>query len=208
MLLLALILADLTGQDAPFAKAEVYAPPVVQPYTPPSSFGLQIAEGDADGAMRRRPIAAAVAVEAYRDNYEARRSTRELTYEQGVDRALIAADARMGPLDGRWRVSDARGDTLLDLELFDTSADRPVQGAWTRTTRRGAREMGTVTSVARDGAAVVIEAAVDGRTLRLRLEATEAGWTGHLGDAPSADHDRPMSRDRSVSMKRPGAVAS
>jgi len=64
--------------------------------------------------------------------------------------------------------------------------------------------MGTVTSVARDGSAVVIEAAVDGRTLRLRLQAAEAGWTGHLGDAPSADTDRPVSRDQSVFMQRPG----
>ena len=38
------------------ASRELYAAPAVRPYEPPSDFGRQFAEGDADATIRTRPI--------------------------------------------------------------------------------------------------------------------------------------------------------
>ena len=159
------------------APRETYAPPVVRPYEPPSDFGRQIAEGDADATVRIRPIEAPVAVEAYAETYEARRSRREVSYQQGVEAARISQNARMGPLDGVWRGLDAQGRPVLDLVLSDRGGGRPVEGAL-----KLARSDRTalVDQVATEGETRLIQASLDGQALTLRLRRQGDGWTAEL----------------------------
>jgi hypothetical protein len=195
MLMFALFLsaqpaAALSGQSGPApvpqprpwsaAASELYAAPVVRPYEPPSDFGRQIAEGDADATVRTRPITAPVAVEAYSDTYETRRSRREISYQQGVEAARQRQNARMGPLDGIWRVVDAQGRPLLDLILSDSGSSRPVEGAMRLTdTDRTA----VIEAVTTEGETRIITAALDGRPMSLRLHRQGDVWAGDLSGA-------------------------
>lgn len=164
-------------------SGEVYVAPAVRPYEPPSDFGRQVAEGDADATIRTRPISAPVAVEAYSDTYEARRSPRELSYQQGVEAARQRQNARMGPLDGVWRVIDAQGRPLLDLILSDSGPSRPVEGALRLA---DADRTALIDAVAVEGDTRVIHAALNGRPLTLRLHRQGDVWAGELsGDAVS-----------------------
>lgn len=196
MLLIALMIAGLSGQETAYGRAsspELYVAPVIRPYEPPSAFGRQVEEGDVGRAIRSRPITAPVAVEAYRDNYEQSPSLGEVGYEQSVHRARAAAEARMGPLDGAWTATATDGRVLLDLILSDRGPDKPVEGAMslndaTRTTL-------AVTSVSQTDGEAVIEASVDGRALRLELRRAVDGWTGTLGG---------LGRSQTVSLSHPG----
>ena len=177
MLLLAVFLAGLSGQERAYtARTEVYAPPVVRPYEPPSNFGRQIAEGDADASVRRRPITAPVAVEAYRNNYEGRRTPAEISYQQGVEAARLRQNARMGGLDGLWRAVDADGRPVLDLVLTDDGAG-PVEGALrpVRSDRMAVVEVGSDAEGRR-----VFTASLGEQTVSLRLHPDGPGWTGEL----------------------------
>lgn len=173
---------------------ETYSAPVVRPYEPPSSFGRREEEGDTDTGPRRR-IPAPVAVEAYRGSYENAPSDREISYERAVERASRNADEHMGPLDGRWTVTDAQGQEVLSLVLSDRGADKPVEGAWSRP---GAADkavaMGMVDNVTREGDGVVVSAAVDGRPASLRLHPSPEGWTGVMAV---------NGRDRPVTLSHP-----
>ena len=195
MLLLAVFLAGLSGQERAYtARTEVYAPPVVRPYEPPSNFGRQIAEGDADASVRRRPITAPVAVEAYRNNYEGRRTPAELSYQQGVEAARLRQNARMGSLDGLWRAEDAEGRPVLDLVLSDDGAG-PVEGAL-RPARSDRTALVEVASGGDGGR--VVTAALAGETVTLRLHPAGAGWTGELIGLGAA---------RTVTLTRPSGWA-
>lgn len=112
---------------------EVYAPPPVRPFEPPSSFGRVTAEGDGGGDIRRAPLVAPVAVEDYSRSYEYAPSTADNAYDRGVDNAEAAMDARMGPLDGLWSLRDAEGRLILHLALSDRGAGRPLEGAFRKT---------------------------------------------------------------------------
>jgi hypothetical protein len=112
---------------------EVYAPPPVRPFEPPSNFGRVTAEGDGGGDPRRPPIVAPVAVENYSRSYEHAPSMADNAYDRGVDNAEAAMDARMGPLDGLWTLRDAEGRLILHLALSDQGPDRPLEGAFRRT---------------------------------------------------------------------------
>lgn len=178
--------APEASSPAPQAQAysagarEVYAAPVVRPYEPPSDFGRQLAEGDADATVRTRPIDAPVAVEAYSHSYEPRRSRRELSYQEGVEAARQRQNARMGPLDGVWHVIDAQGRPLLDLVLSDSGPSRPVEGAVRAVdTDRTA----LIDAVATEGEVRIITAALDGRPLSLRLHPQGQAWIGDLSGA-------------------------
>ncbi len=195
MLLLVIMLAGLSGQERAYStRTEVYVPPVVRPYEPPSSFGRQIAEGDADASVRRRPITAPVAVEAYRNNYEGRRTPAEVSYQQGVEAARLRQNARMGSLDGLWRVVDAEGRPVLDLVLSDDGAG-PVEGAL-RPARSDRTALVEVAS-AGDGTRTVT-AAMGADTLTLRLHPAGSGWTGELTGLGAA---------RTVTLARPSGWA-
>jgi hypothetical protein len=184
MLLLSLLISGLSGPvsaEPPVPRAlgpaEIYAPPVVRPYEPPSSFGRQIAEGDADASVRTRPLTAPVAVEAYRETYEPNRSPRELSYEQGVEAARISQNARMGPLDGVWTVIDGQGQPILDLVLSDRGGARPVEGGLrlARTDRTA-----LIDSVTVEGDTRILAAVLDGHPVSLRLRPQAEGWSGEL----------------------------
>ncbi|WP_269515197.1 hypothetical protein [Brevundimonas subvibrioides] len=176
MLVIALIsLAVSTAQEGavPYGTP-VYAPPVVRPYEPPSNFGRIVAEGDGGGDVTRRPIVRPVAVESYRGSYEYAPTTAEEAYNRGVAQAETSMDARMGPLDGLWRVRDAAGNTLISLALTDPGSGRPVEGAWRKDGGRG--ELGVIEQVERTDDAVTLVWSQG----RLVLRAGAPGWTGEL----------------------------
>jgi hypothetical protein len=196
MLLFALMIAGLSGQETAYSRAgsaETYSAPIVRPYEPPSDFGRQVEEGDVSRPIRSRPIAAPVAVEAYAGNYEQNRSTGEVSYVQAVNRARASADARMGPLDGVWSAVGADGRPVLDLVLSDRGPSKPVEGALSL--NDPTRSTAPVESVSHDGGEAVIEASVGGRPVRLRLQPAGQGWTGTLTG---------LGRDQAVSLTHPG----
>ena len=176
MLVIALIsLAVSPAQDGavPYGT-QVYAPPVVRPYEPPSNFGRIVAEGDGGGDVTRPPIIRPVAVEAYRGSYEYAPTTTQEAYNRGVAQAESSMDARMGPLDGRWRVRDAAGHTLISLALADPGSGRPAEGAWRKDGGRAG--LGVIEQVERTDAAVPLARSQG----RLVLRAGGPGWTGEL----------------------------
>lgn len=196
MLLIAMLIAGLSGQDASSPSAgspELYAAPVVRPYEPPSAFGRQVEEGDVARPIRSRPITGPVAVEAYRDNYEQSPSLGEVSYEQSVARARAAADARMGPLDGVWKATSADGVAVLELVLSDRGTARPIEGAMSL--NDATRTTVAIGSVARNDGDAVIEALVAGRPVRLRIQRLGDGWSGVLSG---------LGREQPVSLSRPG----
>lgn len=176
MLVIALFSLALSPlQDSAVAYgAQVYAPPVVRPFEPPSNFGRIMAEGDGGGDVTRRPIVRPVAVEAYRGSYEYAPSTAEDAYNRGVAQAERSMDARMGPLDGVWRVRDASGNTLISLALTDSGSGRPLEGAWRKD--GGAAELGVIEQVERSDAGVILSWSQG----RLMLRPGGPGWTGEL----------------------------
>lgn len=192
-LLISAVSAPSVVQERTYTAAPpaVYAPPVVRPYEPPSSFGRQIAEGDADASVRTRPIEAPVAVEAYRGAYETQPTRGEISYDRGVEAARAAQNARMGPLDGSWRVQDDHGQAILDIVLSDAGGSRPVEGAWNVI---GSDRIGVIDAVTSQGDARTITASIDGSGAVLRLSPTANGWTGTLTG---------MGRERSVTVIRP-----
>lgn len=192
MLLVALLISGLAGPDAaPQTRTDVYAPPIVRPYEPPSNFGRQIAEGDVDASVRTRPIAAPEMVEAYSGAYEPSRTRGEISYEQGVEVARVAANGRMGPLDGAWQVRDAEGRTVMDLVLSDQGAGRPVEGALSLA---GSDRIGLIDTVTAEGPDRIVTASIDGTPTTLRLRPAGEGWTG-TATGPG--------RERTVSLVRP-----
>ncbi|HEX8471340.1 MAG TPA: hypothetical protein VF633_09525 [Brevundimonas sp.] len=195
MLLIALMIAGLSGQDTSSSAAgspELYAAPVIRPYEPPSAFGRQIEEGDVARPIRSSPITGPVAVEAYRNNYEQTPSLGEVSYEQSVARARAVADARMGPLDGVWKATLADGTSVLDMVLSDRGAVKPVEGALSLAGKVSAATAGV--SVVRSEGEAVIEASVEGRPVRLSLQRTAEGWTGTLSG---------LGRDQTVVLAHP-----
>ena len=195
MLLIALMMVGLSGQDASSGTevGETYAPPVIRPYEPPSAFGRQIEEGDVGRPIRSKPIAGPVAVEAYRNNYEQSPSLGEVSYEQSVSRARAAADARMGPLDGAWRATTADGRHVLDMVLSDRGPDHPVEGALSLDDP--ANTTVAIASVSRTDSEAIIVASTEGRPVQLRLQRAAHGWAGTLSV---------RGRNQTVSLAHPG----
>lgn len=185
--------ATAVSQPRPWsaASSELYAAPVVRPYEPPSDFGRQVAEGDADASVRTRPLTAPVAVEAYSDTYETRRSPRELSYQQGVEAARLRQNARMGPLDGEWRAVDGQGRSVLDLVLSDRGPTRPVEGAL-RINQNDRTAL--IDSVAAEGETRIITASVEDQPVILRLHRQGDGWSAEVAG---------LGRNQSLTLIRP-----
>lgn len=183
------------GTVAYSATAELYEAPPVRPFEPRPGFAGGEAEGDAPNGAMRRPLTGPVVVEAYRGAYEASPSDTEVAYDQGVTQAELSMDVRMGPLDGRWRVTASDGTDLLHLVMSDRGGSRPVEGGWFRPAAAGsASELGPLGAVTRAGSTVVIPVPDSDGRLELRLQPAGDGWTGVLsGDGP----------DRTVRMSRP-----
>jgi len=171
----------LMQQAAPHPSTQtLYQAPAIRPFEPPSDFGRETAQGDAESDVHRRPLEAPVAVGTYVRSYEFTPTDGEIAYEQGVTSAEIRADQTAGPLDGRWRAADEQGRALFDL-VMAAPATGLIEGGW-----RGAAGSGAAT--------------LDGQTLTLEglgamaLEPTAGGWRGTLTS------DR---RSRPVTLTRP-----
>lgn len=174
------------------ATPETYQPPVVRPFEPPSDFGRETAQGDAEAVLHRPVLTTPVAVDDYAGQYEPSPTDAQTAYDQGVSQAEIDADRRMGPLDGRWRVSGPDGRALFSLALTDRGEGRRVEGAW-QALSAGASDAqaGPAGPAAQAGADFVIPA--DGG--ELRLHPAGSGWAG--------DFIR-NGRSRPVTLSRPG----
>ena len=171
--LISLVLSSMQSAAVPWS-AQVYQAPTVRPFEPPSNFGRVTAEGDGGGDVRRRPIPAPVSVEAYRGSYEHAPSRSDNAYDAGVENAERTMDARMGPLDGRWRLKDGEGLTVMTLSLTDERETRLLEGAYR--TADAQAEVGPLTATERSAGALVLD--LEGG--RLALRASGEGWAGTL----------------------------
>ncbi len=148
------LLSVLVAQDpdaAPPSSERLYERPAVRPHEPPSDFGRERAQGDEESPVFRKPLTAPVSVDAYRHSYEVTRGDADVAYDQGVTQAEIDHDARMGPLEGRWSVMNAQGETLASLVLVDPGDDRMIEGAWMKPSRPGAAgDLEPIEAVRRD----------------------------------------------------------
>jgi hypothetical protein len=180
MLLLALISVVVLEPDIQTigfldATPETYRAPAVRPYEPPSRFGRETAEGDAETDLHRRPLTAPVAVGDYAGDYEFSPTDSQTTYDQGVAQAAIDTEAAMGPLDGRWRIAQPDGRPLLSLSLTDRGEGRRVEGAWRRLDApAGIEKMGVAGPVSTQGEVIVIPLSKG----ELRLHPAADGWAG------------------------------
>jgi hypothetical protein len=170
----------LAQQAAPHPTTlRAYEAPAIRPFEPPSDFGREASQGDGETEAHRRPLETPVTVDAYARSYEFSPGDTEAAYDQGVASAEIRVDQTAGPLDGVWRVADARGQALFGLVLSDRGG--LVEGGW-----RGASGAGAATA---DGLTLTLEGAGV-----IRLEASEAGWRGVLTAG---------GRERAVTVSRP-----
>ena len=96
-------------------------------------------------------------------------------------------DARMGPLDGLWRLIDAEGRPILQLSLSDRGTSRPLEGAWRKLDARGA--LGPIDASERTDAGLGMRLG----DAQLTLSPGSQGWTGTLTEA---------GRSRSVTLIR------
>lgn len=174
---LASALAVQTSYGQLDATPETYQAPAVRPFEPPSDFGREVAQGDADEALHRRALTAPVVVSAYSRSYETSPSDTEVAYDQGVTQAEINMDRRMGPLDGRWHVTDAQGRALLSLVLTDRGEGRRIEGAFRRLDVHAAIDSSGVAGPAAVQAETVVVPVGGGE---MRLSPSGDGWTGVL----------------------------
>ena len=171
--LISLAVSPMQSVAVPY-NAEIYRAPVVRPFEPPSNFGRVTGEGDGGGDLRRRPIPAPVSVEDYARSYEHAPSGADTAYDAGIANAERTMDGRMGPLDGRWRLTDAEGRPLMILSLMDQGEARPLEGGYRTSDSRAA--VGPLTAAERTAGSLVLD--LDGA--RLSLHPAGEGWTGRL----------------------------
>lgn len=188
MLWLALTLAVSTAQPGPVAytdasptSRELYSGPPVRPYEP--EWRTLPAEGDTYSPSRpavTRPIG----LDAYHGAYEVTPSDAEVVYQQGVTSAALRANALMGPLDGRWRVTGPDGSPVLELLLMDRGDGALVEGAWREPQAPDAamtsRRLGALSLVMRANETLTIETDAPDGAARLSLERDGARWRGTL----------------------------
>jgi len=177
--LVTVLSSDPTIQTAGLQDAtpETYQAPVVRPFEPPSDFGREQAEGDADVDLHRAPLTRSVLVGDYVGSYEVSPTDQEIAYDQGVAQAEINADSRSGPLDGRWHVVGADGSPLLSLALTDRGEGRMVEGAWRRLDASAETPRGGIAGPARTDGRIMVVPFADGE---LRLHPAGKGWRGDL----------------------------
>jgi hypothetical protein len=103
-------------------------------------------------------------------------------YASGVRSSFEARQARQGPLDGRWTLSDTDGHGLYVFQLADPGPGRgPVEGAWRDLDRQGAADaLGFLDAAERSGQGLILsfrEAQL--RTVTL-TQGTDGRWTGQI----------------------------
>ena len=117
-------------------------------------------------------------------------------WEQRLHAAYDNAEARQGPLDGRWKINGQDGDELFVLVLSDPEAGNLV-GAW-RDLRRGggADGSGYLSMIERTADGIYVRFIEPGQgvdtVIELRLTA-DGSWGGELTESGAV---------RSVVMKR------
>jgi hypothetical protein len=147
--------------------------PGARPYTPAAAATRQIYQPPAIRPFETAPGPDVSDVESF--------------FDQGVAAAERSADARAGPLDGRWRALGADGGPLLSLVLRD-AGDGTVEGAWRRGDDGRARLVDAIT-VEGGRAALTLD-----RHDSLRLQRSGDGWRGefvHNGQARPVTLHRP-----------------
>ncbi len=147
-----------------------YQPPTIRPFEASSTLGQEPAQGDAESEARRRPLETPVEVDHYARSYEFSPTDADAAYDQGVTAAELRADQSAGPLDGRWRLTDADGRPLFDLALRDDGAGAPAEGAYRAP---GAGEAGLIIAGGTPGVWTLGEAT-------LSLTQGPDGWRGTL----------------------------
>lgn len=138
----------------PPREEELYQPPQVRPYEMPESAAQDLG---ADAQDQR--------------------------FQVGVESARLAAEARLGPLDGAWVLTDADGKPLYDLILTDPAPSGLVEGAWrAHAAPDGPAGSGVMADARRDGDAVLLffypPGATEPSTLTIRPD--EGGWRAEL----------------------------
>ena len=181
-------LAMTAAQDGPVAytaasptSQERYSGPPVRPYEP--SWDTPAAEGDAYTATRRA-LEAPTVLDAYDGTYEVTPSDAEVIYQQGVTSAAMRANALMGPLDGRWRVTGSDGAAVLELLMMDGGDGALVEGAWREPAAPDgaltSRRLGALSLIVRSGDSLTIDVEDPDGQARLNLERDGAGWRGTM----------------------------
>ena len=96
--------------------------------------------------------------------------------------SATAAQALLGPLDGRWTLSDLHGRHLFALEITDPAGGAGVlEGAWSRSGET--RSVALIDAIARRGDHLSIRFTDDGEIVRLRLRRrTDGAWSGEAND--------------------------
>jgi hypothetical protein len=117
-------------------------------------------------------------------------------YESDVRSTFQAREARQGPLDGRWTLSDADGKGLYMFQFSDPGPGRgPVEGAWRDLGRQGAVDSsGFIARADRSGQGLVLR--FEGKpswVVTLTLGA-DGRWIGRM---QTADQTRPVVMTRS-----------
>jgi hypothetical protein len=116
-------------------------------------------------------------------------------WEARLHAAYDDAEARQGPLDGRWQLTGADGDPLFVLVLSDPGGANIV-GAW-RDMRRTPRDQdsGFLTGGARtaDGADIRFTEPGQGETVLQLRPAADGRWGGEMTDS-GAVHSVVLSR--------------
>lgn len=147
--------------------------PGARPYTPAAAATRQIYQPPAIRPFETPPGPGVSDVETF--------------FDDGVAAAERSADARAGPLDGRWRALGTDGRPLLSLVLRD-AGDGTVEGAWRQGDDGRARLVDVIT-VEGARAALTLD-----RHDSLRLQRSGDGWRGefvHNGQARPVTLHRP-----------------
>jgi hypothetical protein len=96
--------------------------------------------------------------------------------------SAAAAQALLGPLDGRWTLSDLHGRDLFALEITDPAGGAgALEGAWSRSGETGS--VALIDAIARRGDHLAIRFTGHGEVVRLRLRrGADGAWSGEAND--------------------------
>ncbi len=160
------------------SSQQLYARPLVRPFEPASNFGRVQAQGDDESEVWRQPLLIPAYIDSYRHQYETSPEDQEIAYDQAVSEREMGYDDHMGPLDGRWTVTNADGETVASLVLTDSGVGRVIEGAWTRPARPGlAGDLEPIQYAQRDAPGRVSVWMGDAGTLTLSPTA-DGEWVG------------------------------
>ncbi|MEI7932772.1 MAG: hypothetical protein WCI21_06930, partial [Alphaproteobacteria bacterium] len=103
-------------------------------------------------------------------------------YDNKVLGAFQNAQARQGPLDGRWLIKTPDGSVLYALQINDPG-DGPgqVEGVWRDPRTNGPDATGFIDQVSQQGGEMVLAFSEAGVARQLRLRHSDSGsWSGQV----------------------------